>query len=338
MNIDYLPPKRRLGILHDLVIVLLAASALSGCATVRIDTAGHLGDAGHQTAEAIAETLFLSDSFLDQAADLDTFVFYYEAGGEVPAELEAERKKLFDSYKTIHEEFKHRRQVFADLGITYQQFADLADKGTELETAAAVDRLGSAVNKYAESLGKKAIFSGSVQKALPQLGWLAAAELKKKRIKQASVLIRERLTAFAALLNDPLVKEEMLGFQQHMSSLEGDRLQVLWDAGVFDPSPLLDQLGTETGLQAAVNVGEVLRKDKPLSDSLGKVIESRLRRKLETIAENYHASLKTLEELIREHEALEKDGPLNLARLISIAEEQRLGSKVLGGNRKEAAK
>lgn len=35
---------------------------------------------------------------------------------------------------------------------------------------------------------------------------------------------------------------------------------------------------------------------------------------------------------------MEKDGPLNLAQLISIAEEQRRGSKVLGGYRKEEAK
>lgn len=297
MKIDFPLPMRRRGILRALVIIPLAASALSGCSSVRIDAAGHLGDTGQETAAALAETLFLSDAFVDQAADIDTFVFYYEAGGAVPPELEAQRKELLDGYKMIHEEFKHRRQVFAELGIAYQHFADLADKGAELETAAAVDRLGSAVNKYAESRGKAAVFSGSAQKALPQLGWLAAAELKKKRIKQASVLIRERLSAFAALLNDPLVKEEILGFQKNLSGLEGDRLQVLWDAGLFDPSPLLDQVGAGTGLQAAVNVGETLRKDKPLSDSLGKVIESRLRRNAEAIEANYHASLKTLEEL-----------------------------------------
>lgn len=337
MNIDRLPPKRRRGMLCYLVIGLFAAVTLSGCSTVRIDTAGHLGDAGHQTAEALAETLFLSDSFIDQTAELDTFVFYYEAGGEVPAELEAQRKELLDSYRAVHEEFKQRRQVFADLGAAYQQFADLADKGTELETAAAVDRLSGAVNKYAESRGRKAVFSGSAQKVLPQLGWLAAAELKKKRIKQASALIRERLTAFAELLNDPLVKEEILGFQKHLSGLEGDRLQVLWDAGLFDPSPLLNQLGAGTGLQAAVNVDETLRKDKILSTSLGKVIELRLRRNVEAVEANYLASLKALEELIREHEALEKDGQLNLTQLVSLAEEQRRGSKILASD-KEAAK
>jgi hypothetical protein len=337
MKTDFFPPRNRLGTARHLVIVILAAFALSGCSTVRIDAAGHLGDAGHQTADALAETLFLSDAFLDQAGDIDTFVFYYEAGGEAPPELEAKRKELFDSYRAVHDEFKSRRQVFSDLGLAYQQFAGLADKGAELETAAAVDRLSGAVNKYAESQGKKAIFSGSAQKTLFQLGWLAAAELKKKQIRKASSLIRERLTAFHALLKDTLVKEQMLGFQEHLSGLEGNRLQVLWDAGLFDPSPLLDQLGAGAGLQAAANADETLRKDKILSASLGKVIESRLRRNTEALTENYHASLRTLEELIREHEALEKDGPLNLTRLIRIAEEQRRSSKLLTAG-KEALK
>jgi 5'-deoxynucleotidase YfbR-like HD superfamily hydrolase len=315
--------------LRTSVSILFIAVFLTGCSTLRVDSARHLGSAGQQAADAIAENVFISDTTCQQAIDVQTLIFYHDVGEAPPQDLEKKFEELTSRYKAIHEELKARRLVFTQLGVTYSAFAELTDNESAAETEAAIRKLGEAVNKYAEAAGKEAVLSGSAQRSLGTLGKLAVVELKKKKIKQASALIRERLTSFTKLLKEPLVKEQLLGFQANLETIKKDGVLTLWETGILDPSPMLDQIGADIGLRAAPDAAAVARQSKNLSYGLTKIIASRFETKMELIEESYAASISAMEELIHEHEALEKDGPLNLTRLISIAAKQQHVTKSL---------
>jgi len=306
-----------------LVSILFAAFFLNGCATVstlRIDAARDLGNAGEQAATTTAENIFLSDAACQQVTDIQTLIF---SGDALTAKMEQQLETLNKMRKEVHEELKTRRSVFVQLGATYNAFAALAESESPAETETAIKRLGEAVNSYAEAAGKDAPITGSVQRGLGLIGRIAVTELKKRQIKQASILIRERLTAFAQLLNDPAVKEQLIGFQENLASIGEDGVQTLWDEGVLDPSPLLDQIGANIGLRAAPDAAAVARQKKNLAAALNKIILSRLEEQRSLIRANYEASSQAIASLIREHEALEKDGTLNLAALMSIAVAQQ---------------
>ncbi|WP_417911193.1 hypothetical protein [Candidatus Electronema sp. PJ] len=339
MNVNCVKRNKTWRLLHVLVSVLIAAVFLTGCSTLRVDSARNLGDAGQQTADTIAENVFISDATCQQAIDVQTLIFYHDVGEEPPGDLEKKFEELNSRYKAIHEELKARRLVFTQLSETYRAFSELTDNESAAETEAAIRKLGEAVNKYAEAAGKEAVLSGSAQRSLGTLGKLAVVELKKKKIKQASALIRERISAFAKLLKDPLVKEQLLGFQADLAAIKKDGVLTLWETGILDPSPMLDQIGADIGLRAAPDAALVARQNKNLSYGLTKIIASRFENKMALIKESYETSISAMEELIHEHEALEKDGPLNLTRLINIAARQQHVTKSLAPDtNKEAAK
>lgn len=328
---------RRAAVLRRLTGLLLAAACLGGCSSLRTDAAKSLGEAGQQTAEAIAATAVLSDAACQQALDVDTLVFHYNYGGmEVQPALAEQRARLTEDYVQIHNELRARRKVFAELAAAYQAFSDLADNQAAVETAEAVEKLSDAVSKYAEATGGSPIFSGSTQRNLGKLGWLATAEMKKKRLKEASALLRSRLTAFAKLLQNPLVKEQQLGFQEHLAGIKGEGIQLLWEAGAFDPSPLLDELGADIGLRASPEADTLSLKDKKFSSGLGAVVVSRLRRKINLVREGYEASVNAVDELAREHKKLEQDGSLDLDRLRNIAAEQQRAAQPMTPAKEES--
>lgn len=323
--------------LRRLASLLLAAACLGGCSSLRTDAAKSLGEAGQQTAEAIAATVFLSDAACQQALDVDTLIFHYDYGAmEAPPALAEQRARLTEDYVQIHNELRARRKVFAELAAAYQVFSDLADNQAAVETAEAIEKLSDAVSKYAEATGGRPVFSGSTQRNLGTLGWLATAEMKKKRLKEASELLRSRLIAFAKMLRNPAVQEQLLGFQEHLAGIKGEGVQLLWEAGAFDPSPLLDELGADLGLRASVEADTLAQKDKKFSSGLGAVVASRLRRKINLIQEGYEASVNAVDELIREHRKLEQDGSLDLNRLLQIAEEQQRAARPLAPAKEES--
>lgn len=329
MNVKRTQRNNALRLIRASVSILLTAVFLTGCSTLRVDSARNLGDAGQQAADAIAENVFISDATCQQAIDVQTLIFYHDVGEAPPVDLEKKFEELNSRYKAIHEELKARRLVFTQLGETYSAFSELTDNESAAETEAAIRKLSEAVNKYAEAAGKEAVLSGSAQRSLGTLCKLAVVELKKKKIKQASALIRERLAAFAKLLKEPLVKEQLLGFQADLAAIKKDGVLTLWETGILDPSPMLDQIGADIGLRAAPDAAVVARQNKNLSYGLNKIISSRFESKMALIKESYETSISAMEELVHDHEALEKDGPLNLTRLINIAARQQHVTKSL---------
>jgi hypothetical protein len=292
---------------------------MAGCSSLSIESARSLGTAGQEAATQNTAAIFASDDEYERAMDAEAF-FHGFAGGSVP-------QQLATNYESIQAELRGRKIVFSKLGDVYEAFSSLAaiDAATGIETA--INGLGDAVNGYADVFKKGPVISSSAQGVIAGIGGLIAAEIQKKKIKESSMLTRERLTEFAKLFKDPLVQTQMTTFKELLAQDRSTAIQLLWMKGVFDPNPLIDQMGADAGLKASKEAIKIVNdpKDTHVRGGLGKVIVARLDRKINLIEKGYHASVQAVEELIGKHEKLEEGEELNLTRLRQIiAELQRI--------------
>ena len=297
---------------------------LAGCSSLSIESAKSLGTAGQEASVQNTANMFASDYEYQRAMDAEAF-FHGIAGKSVP-------ERLSDNYETIQAEFSARKIVFSKLNAVYGAFADLVaiEGGTGIETA--INELGDAVNGYAGARQKPPVISSSAQGVIARIGGLIAAEIQKKKIKQSSMLIRERLTEFAKLFDDPLVRKQMTTFKKSLAQSRASAIKILLKINLFDLSPLIDQMGAEVGLKASKKAINIVNdeKNETVKAGLVEIVVDRLKRKINLIEKGYDASIKAVKELIVKHKTLEEGEELNLTRLRQIIAELQRITKNLG--------
>ncbi len=292
---------------------------LAGCSSLSIESAKNLGTAGQEISAQSTANIFASENEYQRAMEAEAF-FRGIAGMKIPEQLSR-------NFKTIQAELSARKTVFSKLGDIYDAFSDLVgvDADTEVETA--INGLGDAVNGYAAARKKSPVISSSANGVIAKIGGLIAAEVQTKKIKQSSILIRKHLAAFIKLFEDPLVRTEITTFKQNLAQNRASAIQLMWKKGVYDPSPLIDQMGADAGLKANKNAIKFINdpNDTTIKRGLESVIVARLNRKINLIVNGYDDSVKAVKELIVKHKKLEEGKELSLARLRQIiAELQRI--------------
>lgn len=317
---------RRLSILYFMAmrsgLFIIATPLLmlaAGCSSLSVESARTLGAIGKEVTMQCVGNIFVSGDEYQRAMDAEAF-FHGYASMSVP-------QKLSDEYKIIQAELGARKIVFSRLGDVYDAFSNLASIDAETSSEAAINSFGDSVNGYAAALKKQPVISSTAKGAIAQLGALGIGEMKKEKLKQSSVLIRERLTAFTVLLMDPLVRVQMTGFKQNLAINKATVIRTLWGKGVLDPSNLIDQLGADAGLKVSKEITQIINNpsNATIKDGLGEIIVSRLNRRIDLIEQGYDSSINALKELIKKHEDLEKGEELTLTRLRQIiAEFQRI--------------
>lgn len=288
---------------------------MSGCTSLSVESARTLGAVGKEVSMQSAGNAYVSNDEYQRAMDAEAF-FHGFTDMRVPPQLS-------DDYKIIQAELGARKIVFSRLGDVYDAFSNLAAIDAVTTTEAAINGLGDSINGYAAVRKMKPVISGKVKGAIAQIGALGIGEMQKEKIKRSSVLIRERLIAFSELLMDPLVRTQMIGFKQNLAQNRASAIRILWGKGVFDPSPLIDQLGTDAGLKASKEVAQIVNnpKDTTIRDGLNGIIVTRLNRRIDLIEQGYDSSASAMKELIKKHEELESGEELSLARLRQIIAE-----------------
>ncbi len=101
------------------------------------------------------------------------------------------------------------------------------------------------------------------------------------------------------------------------------RVALCGKRGVFNPTPLINQMGSNAGLEASKDAIKIINnpKDSTVKDGLSKVIVSRLNRKINLIERGYNASVNAVNELVIKHEKLENGEEISLVRLRQIISE-----------------
>lgn len=294
---------------NSMLLGVFLIVTISGCSTLSIESAKELGSAGQEASGSAVANIFVSDEEYQRAMDAEEF-FHGFAGSNVPQQLSVD-------YDMIQAELSSRSVVFKKLVDVYTEFEKLAsiDAATGIETA--INGLGDAVNNYASNQNKGAAISKSTQGVIAKIGGLMAKEIQKEKIQKSSMLIRERLVVFKALFSDPLVKKQLTSFKQAIAQNRASAIRLLWKKGVYDPSPLINEMGAEAGLKANKEALKIIndKKDPTIRNGLDKVITARLSRKINLIEKGYETSANFVAQLIIKHEKLEKGEKLNFTTL-----------------------
>jgi len=288
---------------------LLAVLLAAGCSSLQIDAAKNLGAIGKDATALSSQNIFVANAAYLQALDAEAF-FHGYAGTPVPEQLSRE-------YQSLRQELNARRAVFASLGQVYEAFYNLALYNAAGALDAAISGLGDTVNGYAKTLHKTALLSTQEKASITRISGLAAVRVQKRRIAKASVLIRSRLEQLAELLEDPLVKAQLTAFNQNLSAERAAAVALLWEQGLLDPTPLINELGSEAGFKAGKDATKIIASPAGtnVKEALSLVVRMRLARRADLIEEGYAASVKIIRELIARHRELEHGAELSPSEL-----------------------
>lgn len=300
------------------MVLLLAAFLSSACSGINIEAAKNLGVTGRSVALQMQQNIFVSDDEYLRARDGEAV--FHGFTGTTDSDL---YKKILKNYDAIHQELAKRSVVFEKLASLYDAFGELAGLDAGGQTEKALASLGGAIEEYSKQINQPSPIYSDTTAVISKIGGLAATEIQKTKIKEASIQIRARVEDTQKLLGDKLVREQMMGFRQSLTTVKKTAFTLMWGQGVYDPKPLLDDFGADAGLVAKKEVAAGIKPETQLGKALLEVLEKRLAMKADLIERSYDASLKALGGLISEHKKLEQGSPLDLTRLQAIAAELR---------------
>ncbi|MCF8217304.1 MAG: hypothetical protein K9I59_10845 [Chlorobium sp.] len=305
----------------QLPICALALILLQACHSLNIESARTLAKEGRNVAAAGSSQIFVSDREFRNAAEAEVFLHAY-TGADTP-------DQILDSYSIIMLELSKRNAVFTNLAALYAVFYDLSSNDAPARIETAVNNLGDAVNDYAATVSSAPFLSNESITIAGAIGRAAMTAKKKKMIMQSSVLIRERLNRLLQLLENPLVRQQLVTWKTNLAQNRAAVTQMLMIHGVLDTTPLLNQMGSDAGLQGAPDAAAIIRKNKRLSNGLEQVIAYRLHHNLLAIDNGYDATCEAIRELILLHENLEKGEPVTVASIRqAIAELQGIADQL----------
>jgi len=298
--------------------LLLIAGLLSACSGINTQAARNLSLTGRDVALQMRQNSFVSDEEYGRARDGEALLHGFS--GTTNSDLYT---KILNDYDVIHQELAKRSIVFENLADVYDAFGELAGLNAGAQTEQALTNLGGAIEEYAKQIKQPSPIYKDTTAAISKVGGIVAAEIQKAKIKKASIQVRARVEDIQKLLGSKLVREQMAGFRQSLTTVRKTAFTLMWNQGVYDPKPLLDDFGKDAGLVAKKEAAAGIKPNTPLGNALLEVLEKRLAIKTDLIERSYDTSLKALGSLISEHKKLEQGEPLDLTRLKAISAELR---------------
>lgn len=297
---------------------LLIAFLISACSGIRIEAARTLSVTGRNVALQTQQNIFVSDKEYLRARDGEAL--FHGFSGTTNSELYT---KILKDYDNIHQELAKRSVVFEKLADLYDAFGELAGLDAGGQTEKALANLGGAIEEYSKLINQPSPIYSDTTALISKIGGLVAKEIQKAKIKEASIQIRARVEDIQKLLGNKLIREQMAGFKESLTTVRKAAFVLMWGKGVYDPKPLLDDFGEDVGLVAKKDAAAGIKPDTPLGNALLEVLDKRLAIKTDLIEKSYDASPRALSHLISEHKKLEQGAPLDLARLHAIVAELR---------------
>lgn len=301
-----------------LMALLIIMSMISACSAINIKAAQTLSGTGRNVAVQTQQNIFVSDQEYLRVRDAEA-LFH----GLTKTTDSKQYTEILKKYKDIYQELAKRSVVFEKLADLYDAFGELAGLDTGGQTEKALAELGGAIEEYSKQIKQTSPVYGDTTSVISKIGGLIATEIQKAKIKEASIQIRARVEDIQKLLGNSLVREQMVGFREYLTSDRKVAFTLLWNQELYDPTPLINDFGADVGLAAKKDVVMGIKPDTPLGNALLEVLEKRLTMKADLIERSYKASLGSLSGLIAEHKKLEKGVPLDLTRLQAIVAELR---------------
>jgi hypothetical protein len=305
----------KIGMLVALPAIL---SLMSACSAINIKAAQALSGTGRNVAVQTHQNISISDQEYLRVRDAEA-LFH----GLTNTTDSQQYTEILKKYKDIYQELAKRSVVFEKLANLYDAFGELAGLDTGGQTEKALAELGGAIEEYSKQIKQTSPIYSDTISIISKIGGLIATEIQKAKIKEASIQIRARVEDILKLLGNSFIREQMTGFREYLISDRKIAFSLLWNEGLYDPTPLINDFGADVGFAARKDVAMEIKPDTPLGNALLEVLEKRLTMKADLIERSYNASLASLAGLIAEHKKLEKGVSLDITRVQAIVAELR---------------
>ena len=297
--------------------------ACASCSSVNRGAASDLAKQGGDAASTFATSVSSTRSDLDNYVEGQILIAPL-TGREPPS------KSMLTSINQIKQALSLREQMMTQLAQTYAAFGALANYNAAGEVNASLVSLSGSINSYADTVSPGS--SGGTAVAASEIGvtevaTLIMAEEQSKKIKAASTLIRLQLTKIVPLMQkeegtlERIQKEIVRGSQQ--SAL------ALWQLGFAQPTPILGEQVGQLGLTfdpGSYNdqVGKLSKMDRHMLEAaIGNVVKYRAQRQAELQAAIIDQNVDGLNDLISQHEKLEKGQAVDLASVTAHISQMR---------------
>jgi hypothetical protein len=282
---------------------------LSACQTVELGEAASLAKAGQQTSGEMSSFYSSTRETLPRVLEIEVLRSALEPGVSPPSPaMEASIAKIKKSLRL-------RQQLAGDLAKLYDSLYELSATDYPGNFTVASEGLLGSISALATSVGA-ANPIGEAQAAFinQQLGRLIRAKQKQK-VKAANEIVLQQLLAVQAVLAEDRRVTTSLR-RATARQLEQGGIS-LWRAGTLSAKPLLAKYANISGLELTGEEQDFTSKNVRLREAVPALIRYRFRQIDEAEDARYDAMEETVAGLIKRHNELREEKPINLEWLLA---------------------
>ncbi|MBI4969851.1 MAG: hypothetical protein HZC25_17175 [Rhodospirillales bacterium] len=302
------------------IALACALLALSACSGINLPDARNLAQAGHNSSAAMAEELEKRRAGMILWWDRDLVIqTFNNPSGEIDKDI---RVRSLRVAKLI----SARRKMLEELSKAYIGFGNLAAYDASNEAEEGLKGFIGGANGFIAAVGevsgaKLEPIDSAVGSALGVGFGLLAEEALKRKVKQASSILRHGLDRTAAALEKE--KAIMASLDESIVKTEENVRNTLLNLGLATYQEPLDELLKAVqvpGLRSikdpdkAINDQSAAMRGK-IKSAFGKYMMTKAEDRAHVGSERYEAQIGALRDLIAEHQKLEDGQPISMARL-----------------------
>jgi hypothetical protein len=285
-----------------LAVALVAIALVSGCSTVVIGDAQRLAQTGSKAASSMEAAVTVPRDQLDRYVRSEYLRSGLQPGISPPS------PQTLASIASIKSSLAARASALDSLGTLYGAFGDLAAYDAGGEFAKATSGAVGAVNGYARTVGADALVTAQPAAALSSGAGLIGEEVQKRKLREASAIVRGVVEQLAAVLT---AERDAVTALLELSAQETQLVLIqLWEARMLDARPLLEEFATAPGL--AFRAGPLTAESERLRPAVTSLLRYDIDEQQRRATASYDASLRGLTQLAAEHRKFEAGAPLTL--------------------------
>lgn len=293
-----------------LSVLVIGMLLLTGCSTLTLTDGANLAKAGQAAASQMQKNAILS---ADAVLGVRKAVAFNDGfNGQIGNPSSA---KFLKNLSDIQARQAQYGKLLQSLASAYSALGDLATYDAVGNFNTSLNALASDTKKFAGTVGAQINIPSEATSVIRVAGGQAIASAQVSEVKKGSRKIEVILKQVIAVLDAPDTREKLIPAQDHVVGQIDQAAVILFSAGIYSYSPLLNELGKPLGMKSTSTSDKDVSKNKKVQAGLRNVAIELAREQIASQVASYDKSLAVLKALVPLHDRLQNGAPLNLAML-----------------------
>lgn len=286
---------------------ILVMALAAGCASKTLTSGAALSTAGKVASSAMKQAAISSPDAIQYLKDSDRLLSSLYGNAAQP-----QLKQRFALMDSIQKELSLRAAVLESLGETYSALLDLASYDASAAVTTSLTSLVASANAYLKAANSNPIPT-DVSGSAPLVAGIVVNLVQQHDIRETSGEIATILDAVIQAMEK--YRSSFIGFKEIVTSQSADSATILFGAGFYSVSPLLNYYGGPYGYVAVADADKriALPQNQRFRAALTSIGAGRTQDRVALVSTAYDQSLSALRKLKIEHEALQNGGTLQLS-------------------------